>query len=79
MRDDLRLSATRSIDRYARVFEQGRREGSLRFEGAPADAAAAFLALLEGLQVLARAKRDHDAFVRAAASYIDSVTAPGAD
>ncbi|MEM1331431.1 MAG: TetR/AcrR family transcriptional regulator [Planctomycetota bacterium] len=74
VQEDLRLSVTRSIDRYSRVFEQGRREGSLRFEGEPADAAATFLALLEGLQVLARSKRDFDLFSRASTSYIDSVT-----
>lgn len=73
VQDDLRLSVSQSIDRYARVFEQGQREGSLRFDGAPADAAAAFLALVEGLQVLARAKRDLDMFSRAASSYIESI------
>ena len=74
VRDDLRLSVTRTIDRFARVFEQGAREESLAFEGAPTDAAAAFLALLEGLQVLARAKRDVELFTNAAMSYIASVT-----
>lgn len=74
VQDDLRLSVSQAIDRYARVFEQGRREGSLRFGGSPQDAAAAFLALAEGLQVLARAKRDHDLFMRAASAYIDSIT-----
>lgn len=73
VQDDLRLSATRAIDRFARVFEQGQRDGSLRFEGTPPDAAAAFLALLQGLQVLARAKRDHNLFRRAVASYIASL------
>lgn len=71
---DLRLSASRAIDRYARVFEQGRRDGTLVFEGTPNDAAAAFLALLEGLQVLARAKRDESMFMKAAMSYIASIT-----
>ena len=75
VQDDLRLSVRGSIDRYARVFEQGAAENSLRFEGSPSDAAAAFLALLEGLQVLARAKREEDLFRRAADSYIRSVTA----
>ncbi|MFB3429638.1 MAG: TetR/AcrR family transcriptional regulator [Phycisphaerales bacterium] len=71
---DLKLSASRAIDRYAKVFEQGLREGSLSFEGEPADAAAAFLALLEGLQVLARAKRDQPMYMNAAMSYIASIT-----
>ncbi|MFG0259116.1 MAG: TetR/AcrR family transcriptional regulator [Phycisphaerales bacterium JB041] len=71
---DLRLSASRAIDRFARVFEQGRDDGLLAFEGEANDAAAAFLALLEGLQVLARAKRDHNMFERAAKSYIESIT-----
>ena len=75
VQDDLRLSASLAIDRYARVFEQGKREKTLKFEGDPVDAAAAFLALLEGLQVLARAKRDFGIFTRAAKSYIDSIRA----
>lgn len=74
VQDDLRLSVSQTIDRYARVFEQGEREGSLQFEGSPGDAAAAFLALLEGLQVLARAKRDHEMFRRAARSYVESIS-----
>ncbi len=73
VQDDLRLSVSQSIDRYARVFEQGQREGTLHFEGTPTDAAAAFLALVEGLQVLSRAKRDLDMFNRAARSYIESI------
>lgn len=71
---DLDASVSESIDRFARIFEQGQRDTTLTFEGSPADAAAAFLALLEGLQVLARAKRDHSLFTRAAESYIRSIT-----
>ncbi|MEO1128816.1 MAG: helix-turn-helix domain-containing protein [Planctomycetota bacterium] len=73
---DLQHSVARSIERYAEVFEQGTREQSLRFEGTASDAAAAFLALLEGLQVLARARGDHALFGRAAQSYIESITVP---
>lgn len=75
VQDDLRLAATQSIDRYARVFEQGRREKSLRFEGSPSDSAAGFLALAEGLQVLARAKRDVTLFRRSIHAHIESITA----
>lgn len=74
VQDDLRLSVTGAIDRYARVFEQGEREGTLRVSGGAADAAAGLLALLEGLQVLARAKRDHALFRRAATAFIDALT-----
>ena len=63
---DLKAAATAAIERYARVFEQGRADGSLTYEGEPMDAATAFLAMLEGLQILARARRDLDSFGRAA-------------
>ena len=69
--------AKAAIARYAAVFEQGRRDGTLAFEGTPEDAATALLALLEGLQVLARARRNHASFRRAAATFIDSITARG--
>ncbi|MHA7811968.1 MAG: TetR/AcrR family transcriptional regulator [Phycisphaerales bacterium] len=75
VQDDLRLSATRSIDRFSQVFEQGRRDGSLSYEGTSEAAGAAFLAMLEGLQVLARSKRDPDMFTRAAKGYINSLIA----
>lgn len=73
VRDDLRLTTSATIDRLTRVFEQGRREGSLRYEGSPADAAAAFLAMLQGLQVLARAKREPELLLRAATAAIESL------
>ncbi|MEM6506403.1 MAG: TetR/AcrR family transcriptional regulator [Planctomycetota bacterium] len=73
VQDDLRLSVSQSIDRYARVFEQGIREGTLKFDGSAEDAAAGFLALVEGLQVLSRAKRDFKLFKRATDSYINSI------
>lgn len=71
----LRQTAESSIGNYAKVFEQGRREGSLRFAGEPQAAAAAFLSMLQGLQVLARAKQDDSALASAAAVFIDSVSA----
>ncbi|MBB6430537.1 TetR/AcrR family transcriptional regulator [Algisphaera agarilytica] len=71
--EDLRLSVSRSIERYATVFEQGVEEGTLRIHASPADTAAAFLALLEGLQVLARAKRDHAMFRNAAGAFVQAM------
>lgn len=73
-REDLRRTAVDSIALYTRVFTQGRAEGSLDFAGSPEDAATAFLALLQGLQTLARAKGDLGIFQRASESYIASIS-----
>ena len=74
VQSELRVSASRAIDRFSLVFEQGSREGTLSFKGSPTDAAAGFLALLEGLQVLSRSKRDHGIFMQVTRSYIQTVS-----
>ncbi|MEM9304256.1 MAG: TetR/AcrR family transcriptional regulator [Pseudomonadota bacterium] len=73
--DELEATANAVIARYTQIFEQGRDEGSLVFEGSPAEAAMAFLGTLQGLQVLARARRDVSTFRPAARSLIGSLTA----
>ena len=67
-------TANTSIERYTTVFEDGRNAGTLTYQGSAEDAATAFLAMLQGLQVLARAKGDVKAFGPAAASYVDSIS-----
>ena len=74
VQQDLRLKIAGAVDRFSRVFEQGRREKSLRFEGTPEAAAAAFLGMLQGLQVLARAQGDPAAVTEAAATYIQAIS-----
>ena len=74
VQDDLRLTAALAIDRFTRVFEQGQAEQSLAFVDDPQHAAAAFLALLQGLQILARAKRDRALFRRSIETYIAAIT-----
>ena len=80
MRDDLKKelhsTANLIIGRYAKVFKAGRSAGTLTFRGSAEDAATAFLALLQGLQVLIRASGDLDAFLPAASTYIDSLSSP---
>ena len=71
----LRDAADASISRFAEVFAQGRREGSLSFEGSPTHAAMGFFAMMQGLQTLCRAKGDTRAFKKAASSFIDSIDA----
>ncbi len=66
--------ADRTVELFAKVFEQGRREGSLEFDGKPTHAAAGFFAMLQGLQTLARARDDLAAFKHAARAYVDSIT-----
>ena len=70
---EMKETADLCIERYAAVFEEGRSAGTLHFEGSSEAAATAFLAMLQGLQVLARAKGDPSAFTPAADSYIDSI------
>lgn len=69
----LKNAADGSIGRFAQIFEQGRRESTLTFEGTPKHAAMAFFAMLQGLQTLCRTKGDNRAFKRAAGAYIDSI------
>ncbi|MEM6654586.1 MAG: TetR/AcrR family transcriptional regulator [Planctomycetota bacterium] len=70
----LKGAADASVTRFAEVFTQGRRDGTLSFEGSPTHAAMGFFAMLQGLQTLCRAKGDTKAFKKAASSYIDSIT-----
>ncbi|MEM8885435.1 MAG: TetR/AcrR family transcriptional regulator [Planctomycetota bacterium] len=72
---DLRLKIAGAVDRFSRVFEQGRREASLRFEGTPEAAAEAFLGMLQGLQILARAQGNPASVTAAAQIYIQAISA----
>lgn len=74
LKQEMRETANGSVERYASVFQDGRTAGTLSFEGSPAEAGAAFLAMLQGLQVLVRAQEDWDAFLPAANSYIDTIS-----
>ena len=74
LKRDLQETADFSIERYTAVFAEGRRQETLRFQGSPEAAATAFLAMLQGLQVLCRAKDDFESFGLAASAYIDSLT-----
>lgn len=72
--EELHVAADGAVGRFAEVFQQGRRDGTLKFEGDPELAAMSFFAMLQGLQILARAKDDSAAFGQAASTYIDSIT-----
>ena len=74
LKEDMRETTHLGIERYAKVFEDGREAATLKFEGSSQEAATAFLAMLQGLQVLARAQGDMSRFLPAAASYIDSIS-----
>ena len=71
--EQLKNAAKASISRFAEVFAQGRKDGTLEFEGSPTDAATAFFAMLQGLQALCRAKGDTKAFKKTASSFIESL------
>ena len=72
--EQLHTTAQGAVERFAVVFEQGRRDGTLKFEGEPELAAMSFFAMLQGLQILARTKDDSAAFGKAASAYIDTLT-----
>lgn len=74
LKDAMSETANLSIGRYTEVFDAGRDSGTLVFQGSSEDAATAFLAMLQGLQALARAKGELDSFFPAASSYIDSLS-----
>ena len=74
---ELHRAAEGAIGRFAMIFAQGRKEGSLAFQGTPEHAAMAFFAMLQGLQTLCRTKGETPAFKKAAATYIDSITTEG--
>ncbi|MFC4638370.1 TetR/AcrR family transcriptional regulator [Deinococcus hohokamensis] len=57
------------------VLDQGQHQGELRFPGAPAEAAAAFLATLEGAMILARTACDVERFARIARRTVDALRA----
>ena len=71
---ELGKTANAAITRFALIFEQGSSEGTLDYQGTAADAAMAFFAMLQGLQVLARTSGNVRTFKTAAATYIDSIT-----
>ena len=56
--EELHTTAQGAVEPFSMVFEQGRRDGTLKFEGEPEFAAMSFLAMLQGLQILARARND---------------------
>jgi AcrR family transcriptional regulator len=72
--EELHTTAQGAVQRFSMVFEQGRQDGTLKFEGEPELAAMSFFAMLQGLQILVRTKNDSAAFGKAAATYIDSLT-----
>lgn len=72
--DELGETARAAVARFAVVFEQGRQDGTLQFNGEPLDAAMGFFAMLQGLQVLIRASGNESGFQTAANAYIDSIT-----
>ncbi len=70
---ELQETANASIQIFARVFEQGREEGTLHFGGEPIDAARSFLAILQGSQQIARYSNDLNVFSSSVESYISSL------
>ena len=72
-KEALSLTTRAAIDQFAQIFAQGRRRSTLAFEDSPEEAAMGFLAMVQGLQVLVRAKGDYGAFSRASSAYIESL------
>lgn len=74
LRADLEETARTSIRLFAQVFEQGRAEESLKYEGKPLTAASAFLAMLQGAQQLARYCNDPSMFSTSVESFVKSLS-----
>jgi len=70
---ELKETANASVRTFAGVFEQGQEEGSLCFEGSPEDAARGFLALMQGLQQLARYSHDVELFGSTMNAYLKNI------
>ena len=60
----------------ARVLERGRRDGSLRFDGSPADMAGMIIGGLEGAMLVARPYGDLEHFERTAGTLLATLTRP---
>ena len=70
LQDSLGQTAKSGVRILARIFEQGKKEDSLRFEGTSKAAAQSYLALLQGLQQLSRYSKDLSIFKLSAEFYI---------
>ena len=70
---DLEQTSSVAIERYTTVFATGRETGTLTYSGTPEEAATAFLAMLQGLQILMRSNGKTDAYLPVAMAYIDSI------
>jgi len=73
IREELKETAKAAGRTLERIYDQGREEGSLKFAGSSEDAARGFLALLQGLQQLARYSNDLDLFSPSVESYLTSL------
>lgn len=70
---ELKKYANGAVETFSKIFAQGREEGSLKFEGTSEDAARAFLALLQGMQQLARYCDDPDIFRTSINAYLSTL------
>ncbi|MEM0965338.1 MAG: TetR/AcrR family transcriptional regulator [Verrucomicrobiota bacterium] len=73
LQKELRATAQAAVQTISAIFEQGREERSLSFKGTATDAAQTFLALLQGLQHLARYSDDVKIFNTSVESYIKTI------
>lgn len=70
---ELKETAQAALRAFTQIFEQGKEEGSLSFEGSAQDAARAFLALLQGMQQLARYSGDSTTFDSTLEAYLSTL------
>ncbi|TMB21862.1 MAG: TetR family transcriptional regulator [Deltaproteobacteria bacterium] len=64
--DQSAVDAREKLRRFARIFEEGRKQGALRFRGSPLDSARLLLGSLEGAMLVARSYGDPERFTSAA-------------
>ena len=71
----LEKTIEKTVAIFSTVFEQGREEKSLVFEGEPGDAAYSFLTFLVGTQIVARANGGEEMFDKATKVFIEALVA----
>lgn len=73
-RAELKITIQSIVERFALVFEQGVDEGSLSYQGDSKDAARAYLAMLQGLQMIARTADDPEILRQGVESHIGTIS-----
>lgn len=70
---ELTETAQAAIRTFTKIFEEGKKSGELLYSGTATEAATAFLALLQGLQQVARYTNAPESFMSSVDAYLKSI------